>query len=188
MKKMANLIGMIVFILFIGFSFMACDNPTGGGDTHSHNWGEWTTTATCTSPGIGTRVCQDDPTHTETRNDAALGHNYISGVCSRCGETDPTYIPPLAWPFPTDTGFDRGDGHIIGLWMDGNTPRVNFGIVANNTGVLINIDNTGLVYTIKHYENYNITFTFSDNSFNNLTISGFIFNGTDYNGDYLKMP
>ena len=38
-------------------------------DSDAHAWGEWTVTtpATCTTEGVETRVCANDPTHTETR-------------------------------------------------------------------------------------------------------------------------
>ncbi len=68
-----------------------------------HDWGEWTMTtpATCTEKGVETRTCANDPTHTETREIEALGHDYQAVVtaptcteqgyttytCSRCGDS-----------------------------------------------------------------------------------------------------
>ena len=56
-----------------------------------HIWGNWTVTkaATCTANGTETRYCTNDVSHTETRDITALGHNYVNGYCSRCGEKDP---------------------------------------------------------------------------------------------------
>jgi hypothetical protein len=54
------------------------DNNQGNQGTHTHRWGAWTVTTpvTCTTPGIETRVCSLDRSHTETRVIASLGHNW----------------------------------------------------------------------------------------------------------------
>ena len=50
-------------------------NDQGG---HTHSWGAWTvtTSATCTGPGVETRVCSQNRSHTETRIIATLGHDW----------------------------------------------------------------------------------------------------------------
>jgi len=50
---------------------------------HVHNWGAWsvTTPATCTEPGVATRTCKLDATHTETQEVAKL----TGGNCDLCG-------------------------------------------------------------------------------------------------------
>ena len=30
----------------------------------------------------------------------ALGHDYLDGTCTRCGEADPDYVKPVESPFP----------------------------------------------------------------------------------------
>jgi hypothetical protein len=61
MKK--NTITLLVCLCIIMFA--ACDNGT----SHVHKWGEWilTKTATCTTAGEETRVCDLDASHKETR-------------------------------------------------------------------------------------------------------------------------
>lgn len=56
-----------------------------------HAWGDWsvTTPAICTEHGVETRVCSRDANHTETREIEPLGHNYVDGVCTRCGAEEP---------------------------------------------------------------------------------------------------
>ena len=70
--------GALAAILGIIAGFTACDNGNSIGDdtTHIHQWGAWTTTATCTADGVETRVCALDATHVETRPAAALGHDW----------------------------------------------------------------------------------------------------------------
>lgn len=61
---------------------------------HTHSFGDWQTTkeATCTEAGTETRTCECG--YFEERALAALGHDYVSGKCSRCGGVDPDYVAP----------------------------------------------------------------------------------------------
>jgi len=65
---------MLTLVLVLGLAFVSCDSGTTG--SHTHEWGNWTVTtpATCTAPGIETRICSLNSSHTEIRNTAALGH------------------------------------------------------------------------------------------------------------------
>ena len=47
-----------------------------------HDWAE----ATCESPKT-CKVCSQ-------QEGSALGHDFVKGKCSRCGKTDPNYVPP----------------------------------------------------------------------------------------------
>jgi len=94
MKKIFKVIGIIALAAVIGFSMTACgeDDDSGGGGggstttttdgsgttAHVHDWGDWTTTATCTEAGVETRTCKLDATHIDTRPVAALGHDYAN--------------------------------------------------------------------------------------------------------------
>ena len=78
-----------------------------------HDWGEWIVTipASCEGAGERTRVCGNDPAHTETEVVPPLGHDYIGVItvpvfcclldglmtytCSRCGDTYTEIIPKL---------------------------------------------------------------------------------------------
>lgn len=61
---------------------------------HTHSFDDWQTTkeATCAETGTETRTCECG--YFEERELAALGHDYVDGKCSRCGEVDPEYVPP----------------------------------------------------------------------------------------------
>ena len=54
------------------------------------NWGEYevTTAATCTTDGAKKRTCSVCG-NVETASIAATGHNYVDGVCDKCGEEQP---------------------------------------------------------------------------------------------------
>ena len=72
-----------------------------------HVWGEWQTLTepACETPGLEIRVCANDPSHTETRETASLGHDYRYEVvaptcttdgytqitCTRCGAGERVY-------------------------------------------------------------------------------------------------
>ena len=70
---------------------------------HVHEFKETITTpATCTEAGLKTFTCDcGEGTYTEVIE--ALGHNFVEGVCSRCEEKDPNYVPPCAHK---DAGLD----------------------------------------------------------------------------------
>ena len=70
---------------------------------HVHEFKETITTpATCTEAGLKTFACEcGEGTYTEAID--ALGHNFVEGVCSRCEEKDPNYVPPCAHK---DAGLD----------------------------------------------------------------------------------
>lgn len=61
---------------------------------HTHSFGDWQITkeATCSETGTEMRTCECG--YFEERALAALGHDYVDGKCSRCGEVDPEYVPP----------------------------------------------------------------------------------------------
>lgn len=63
-----------------------------GGDTHSHSYtSSVTTAATCTTAGVRTYTCSCGRSYTQSI--PATGHNYVDGVCTRCGAADPSYRP-----------------------------------------------------------------------------------------------
>ena len=59
-------------------------------DQCAHTWGEENITkaATCTETGTKTRTCTKCG-KVETLTIQALGHNYVSGKCTRCNENEP---------------------------------------------------------------------------------------------------
>ena len=70
-----------------------------------HSYGAWTQTKapTCTAKGTETKSCSRCDA-TETREVAALGHDYEHGKCTRCGEKDPNYIAAPVLKITTSAG------------------------------------------------------------------------------------
>jgi hypothetical protein len=70
MKSIIKLLGIVVIMATIVFSFIACgDNGDLSTPSHSHAWGNWTTktAATCIAAEVQERTCTTDATHKETR-------------------------------------------------------------------------------------------------------------------------
>ena len=66
-----------------------------------HSYEAVVTEPTCTEGGFTTYTCSAcGDSYTETIE--ALGHDYVEGVCTRCGAEDPDYVPPFAYEI-TDT-------------------------------------------------------------------------------------
>ena len=61
-------------------------------EPHVHEISEWNVVVepTCLAVGQERRAC--DCGYYEERDIPALGHDYVDGTCSRCGETDPNHI------------------------------------------------------------------------------------------------
>ena len=61
----------------------------------AHTYESWSVTkaASCTESGTEKRTCTLCK-NTDTRTISELGHNYVNGVCSRCGERDPNAQKP----------------------------------------------------------------------------------------------
>lgn len=65
-----------------------------GEDVHTHAYtSSVTTAATCTTSGMRTYSCSCGESYSEEI--PATGHNYVDGVCTACGATDPTYSPDV---------------------------------------------------------------------------------------------
>ena len=68
-----------------------------GGDTHTHSHTSAVTTeATCTTAGVITYTCSCGDTYTEEI--PATGHNYVDGVCTICGASDPSHEETASLP------------------------------------------------------------------------------------------
>ena len=61
----------------------------------AHTYESWSVTkaASCTESGTEKRTCTLCK-NTDTRTISELGHNYVNGVCSRCGERNPNTQKP----------------------------------------------------------------------------------------------
>ena len=78
-------------------------------EEHVHDFSVLVSTvdATCTADGSRTYKCSKDET-TKVETISALGHNFVDGKCTRCGESDPSYNPaPIDKP---SDGDDQGGG------------------------------------------------------------------------------
>ena len=58
-----------------------------------HSYSATVTAPTCTEKGYTTYTCACGDSYV-TDYVGALGHNFVGGVCTRCGEDDPNYNPP----------------------------------------------------------------------------------------------
>ncbi len=70
---------------------------------HQHKYTEKKVAATCTETGYSTFTCSCGDSYVGN-SVAELGHNYVSGACSRCGEQDADYVPEFTagttWTVP----------------------------------------------------------------------------------------
>ena len=61
---------------------------TGSDITHEHSYEDVVTPPTCTEQGYTTHTCICGDSYVDSYV-PALGHNYVNGVCTRCGEKNP---------------------------------------------------------------------------------------------------
>ena len=86
MKRILSilLVLLLAFTTLVGCGLTKC----------AHDYDSVVTNPTCTATGITTKTCKlcgDVQTSDEL---AALGHDYVNGVCSRCDAADPDYVAP----------------------------------------------------------------------------------------------
>ena len=117
MRKFLAILLALVFV----FGLFACGNNNNNNNNNNdpcasgHSWGEWVEVkaATCLEAGSKQRTCKNDASHVERETIAALGHNFVEGVCSRCGAKDPNYNPGGQG----GEGDKCKDGHTFGEWV-----------------------------------------------------------------------
>lgn len=73
---------------FTGFVIVECQHETIMDMTK--------TFPTCTEAGLKENWCYDCNKFLGTETLPALGHDYVDGVCSRCGETDPNHVEEVS--------------------------------------------------------------------------------------------
>ena len=64
----------------------------------AHEYTTVVTAPTCTAQGYTTYTCACGDSYVGDYVDA-LGHSYVDGFCTRCGEADPDYVKPVENPF-----------------------------------------------------------------------------------------
>ena len=62
--------------------------------TCQHEYTTEVTAPTCTAKGYSTYTCKHCQKSFSSDETEMLAHNYVEGVCSACGATDPDYVPP----------------------------------------------------------------------------------------------
>ena len=119
-----------------------------------HDFGEWTVTTkpTCTEKGTETKSCSRCDA-TETREVAALDHNYVGGKCTRCGEKDPNYIAAPVIKITTSAGkpkisWSKVDG-AVKYQVYRSTDGKKYDLLATTTGT--SITNTKAKIGTKYY-------------------------------------
>ena len=88
----------------VDYSDEICSTPGGVRLTvtepaHAHSYDAVVTDPTCTEGGFTTYTCECGESYIADETDA-LGHDYMDGICTRCGEADPDYVAPVE---PVDT-------------------------------------------------------------------------------------
>ena len=96
MKKLGILLLAAAFAVCGLAVLSACDKPE-----HTHSFGEWTTVTapTCIEEGKMERICSCG--EKESEEIEALGHDYVKGICARCGEAEP-YMEGLIFELSED--------------------------------------------------------------------------------------
>lgn len=97
---------------------------------HTHSYTAAVTAPTCTARGYTTYTCSCGDSYVDNYTDR-LGHDYVNGICSRCGEADPNYkleAPELK--ITTSSGkpkvyWNEVDG-AVKYWLYRSTDGVNF--------------------------------------------------------------
>lgn len=97
---------------------------------HTHSYTAAVTAPTCTAQGYTTYTCSCGDSYVDNYTDR-LGHDYVNGICSRCGEADPNYkleAPELK--ITTSSGkpkvyWNEVDG-AVKYWLYRSTDGVNF--------------------------------------------------------------
>lgn len=109
---------------------------------HTHSYIDEAKPATCTESGGTVYTCESCGDSYVGDTVPALGHNYIDGVCTRCGEIDESFTGSIDDPtggrlpfddvqtYPAGTFSDIG----LGKWYDGNVMSVYRLGLMNGTG------------------------------------------------------
>ena len=118
----------------------------------AHTYESWSVTkaASCTESGTEKRTCTLCK-NTDTRTISELGHNYVNGVCSRCGERDPNTQKPTTpvnpepnkneVHFPKMTVYFQGQFSDVpaNQWFTNNVANAfSFGLMKGNSATTFN--------------------------------------------------
>ena len=118
----------------------------------AHTYESWSVTkaASCTESGTEKRTCTLCK-NTDTRTISELGHNYVNGVCSRCGERNPNTQKPTTpvnpepnkneVHFPKMTVYFQGQFSDVpaNQWFTNNVANAfSFGLMKGNSATTFN--------------------------------------------------
>ena len=121
-----------------------------------HSFGAWTEVkaATCTDKGVEARSCTVCGA-AQTRDIAALGHDYKDGKCTRCGSVDASYVAAPALKITTASGHPKLSWNAVDgaykYWIYRSTDGKNFKYYdrTNNTSYTNNATTIGTTYYYK---------------------------------------
>ena len=97
-----------------------------------HDYQATVTPPTCTEAGYTTYTCSKCGDSYVAGEVPALGHDFKDGKCTRCGEADPNYVPPVPGSVSIDftTAADAGKYEIVGKTADTLTEGVGLTLTA----------------------------------------------------------
>ena len=83
MKRILSVQLIIALIFCLVCIFSSCED-----DEHTHSYGAWSikTEAECDTDGVREKECSCGDIVTEKV--PALGHNFVGGICTDCGEAE----------------------------------------------------------------------------------------------------
>ena len=98
---------------------------------HVHEYTDEVTSPTCTEQGYTTHTCVCGDSYIDSYT-PALGHYYIDGICTRCGATDPDYIPdPDLTIYGNNLTAAPGDTFTVPIMVSGGAGFAGFTLVVN---------------------------------------------------------
>ena len=107
-------------------------------ESHIHDWDEGYTVdrePTCTQEGVQSIHCRSCSAVRDQTVLPALEHNYIDGVCIRCGAADPNFLPGPSEPFQFDDVRDNSKFYYYPVyWAYYADPQITNGITRTAFG------------------------------------------------------
>ena len=90
---------------------------------HEHSYEAVVTAPTCTEGGYTTYTCACGESYVADETEP-LGHDYVDGTCTRCGEADPDYAAPVDTVIYTGSDWPFSYYYIASLTLSG--PAVSY--------------------------------------------------------------
>ena len=111
-----------------------------------HLFGEWETVEpTCVNSGSTTRVCERCGATDAAEVLPALGHSYVNGFCTRCGEADPDYTLATIYLDPQYVRAGTTVTVPVSIYQNPGIAGMTLQITAGDGLTLTEIDKGGLL-------------------------------------------